>query len=149
MTRVSLAELPELVDRDLGPTDWLEISQERVNEFARSADDSQWIHTDPGRAASGPFGTTVVHGFLTLALVVRFWDELVQLDDVELTVNYGLNRVRFPAPVPVGSRIRGRLRILDAAEVSGGAQATIAFQVEVEGSEKPACAAELLLRFLR
>jgi acyl dehydratase len=148
-TVVELDSLADLVDVELGPTDWLEITQDRVDGFAAPAGDTQWIHTDPERAASGPFGTTVVHGFLTLALAVKFWDELVRLDDVRLTVNYGLNRVRFPAPVPVGSRIRGRFRVLDVADVEGGVQATIATTIELEGAAKPACVAELLLRFLR
>jgi acyl dehydratase len=146
-TALELASLPDLVGRELGPTPWLEVTQERVDAFARSADDTQWIHTDRRRAAAGPFGTTIAHGFLTLALAVRFWDELVRLEDVRLTVNYGLNRVRFPAAVPTGSRIRGRLRVHEVAEIEAGAQATIGVTIELEGATKPACVAELVLRF--
>jgi acyl dehydratase len=141
--------LPDLVGRELGPTPWFEITQERIDAFAASADDTQWIHTDPDLAADGPFGATVAHGFLTLALAVRFWDELVRFEDARLTVNYGLNRVRFPAPVVVGSRIRGRFRVVDVAEVEGGAQAAIAATIELHATTKPACVAELVLLFLR
>ena len=119
-TALRLESLPQLLGHELGPTRWLEITQDRVDAFAASADDTQWIHTDPVRAAEGPFGATVAHGFLTLALAVRFWDELVRFEDVRLTVNYGLNRVRFPAPVVVGSLIRGRLRIVEARSSFAG-----------------------------
>jgi acyl dehydratase len=146
---VRIDELSDLAGRRLGPTDWLEITQQRIDRFAHSVDDNQWIHVDPARAAEGPFGATVAHGFLTLTLAVRFWYGTVEVEDAGLIVNYGLNRVRFPAPVPAGSRIRGVFDVQDVAEVAGGAQATIAVTIEVEGSEKPACAAELLLRFLR
>jgi acyl dehydratase len=146
---VRIDELSDLAGRRLGPTDWLEITQQRIDRFAHSVDDNQWIHVDPARAAEGPFGATVADGFLTLTLAVRFWYGTVEVEDAGLIVNYGLNRVRFPAPVPAGSRIRGVFDVQDVAEVAGGAQATIAVTIEVEGSEKPACAAELLLRFLR
>ena len=141
--------ISDLVGQEL-VSDWREITQERIDLFARATDDPQWIHTDPERAATGPFGTTIAHGFLTLSLVVPLFEEaLPALEGYGLTVNYGLNRVRFPAPVPAGSRIRGRFRIESVEEVRGGEQARVAATVELEGSEKPACVAEALFRFLQ
>jgi acyl dehydratase len=129
---------------------WREIAQARVDLFADATDDPQWIHVDPERAAAGPFGTTIAHGFLTLSLVVPLFEEaLPQLDGYSLTVNYGLNRVRFTAPLPSGSRIRGRFRVESVEDVSGGEQATVAVTIEREGHEKPVCVAEALFRFLR
>jgi len=128
---------------------WLEISQARIDEFARATDDPQWIHTDPERAAAGPFGTTIAHGFLTLSLVVPLFDQaLPALEGYGMTLNYGLNRVRFTSPVAVGSSIRGRFRIEDVEEVAFGKQARVAVTIELEGQEKPACVAEALFRFL-
>ena len=139
----------DLVGQEL-VSEWREIAQERIDQFAEATDDPQWIHVDPARAEQGPFGTTIAHGFLTLSLVVPLFEEaLPPLDGYGLTVNYGLNRVRFTAPVPVGSRIRGRFRIEAVDEVAGGEQATVAATVELEGSERPACVAEALFRFLR
>jgi acyl dehydratase len=129
---------------------WREIDQARVDLFAEATDDPQWIHTDPERAAAGPFGTTIAHGFLTLSLLVPLFEEaLPPLEGYALTVNYGLNRVRFTAPLPVGSRIRARFRIEDVEDVQGGEQARVAATVEREGQEKPVCVAEALFRFLR
>jgi acyl dehydratase len=128
---------------------WLEIDQARIDEFARATDDLQWIHTDPERAAAGPFGTTIAHGFLTLSLVVPLFDQaLPELEGYGMTLNYGLNRVRFTSPVAVGSRIRGRFRVEDVEEVALGKQARVAATIELEGQEKPACVAEALFRFL-
>jgi acyl dehydratase len=135
------------VGAEYGPTGWLEITQERIDAFAGATDDHQSIHVDPELAAAGPFGTTVAHGFLTLSLVVRLWNEVAPVHD-GVTLNYGLNRVRFPAPVPVGSRVRGRFRVESVEDVAGGTQATIAATIEREGSEKPVCVAELLFRRL-
>ena len=143
------ATLTDLVGAEVGPTGWLEITQGRVDEFARATDDPQWIHTDPERAASGPFGGTIAHGFLTLSLCVPFLYELMPDRGFALTVNYGVNRVRFPAPVPVGSRIRARFRVDSVDEVAGGEQAVITTTVERDGSEKPVCVAELVVRLLR
>jgi len=129
---------------------WRELDQARIDQFAGATDDPQWIHVDPARAAAGPFGTTIAHGFLTLSLVVPLFEEaLPPLEGYALTVNYGLNRVRFTAPVPVGSRIRGRFRVDAVDEIPGGEQLTVAATVELEGSEKPACVAEALFRFYR
>ncbi len=131
-------------------SDWFAIEQERIDEFARATDDPQWIHTDPVRAAAGPFGATIAHGFLTLSLVVPLFEQaLPTLDGYRLSVNYGLNRVRFPAPVPAGSRVRARFVVEDVEEVSGGEQARVAATIEREGQEKPVCVAEALFRFLR
>jgi acyl dehydratase len=128
---------------------WLEIDQARIDEFARATDDLQWIHTDPERAAAGPFGTTIAHGFLTLSLVVPLFEQaLPPLEGYGLTLNYGLNRVRFTSPVPVGSLIRGRFRVEDVEEVALGKQARVAATIELEGQGKPACVAEALFRFL-
>jgi acyl dehydratase len=141
--------IDDLVGQEL-LSGWREIAQERVNRFAEATDDSQWIHVDPERAAQGPFGTTIAHGFLTLSLVVPlFEDALPALEGYSLTVNYGLNRVRFTSPVPVGSSIRGRFRVERVDEVAGGVQATVAATIEREGHEKPVCVAEALFRFLR
>ena len=139
----------DLVGQEL-VSDWLEITQARIDEFARATDDPQWIHTDPARAAEGPFGATIAHGFLTLSLVVPFFEQAMPaVEGYRLTLNYGLNRVRFTAPVPSGTRIRGRFRIEGVEEVSGGEQLTVAVTIERDGEEKPACVAEALFRFLR
>jgi acyl dehydratase len=138
----------DLVGQEL-VSPWLAIEQARIDEFARATDDPQWIHTDPERAAAGPFGTTIAHGFLTLSLVVPLFEQaLPALDGYAMTLNYGLNRVRFTSPVPVGSRIRGRFRIEEIEDVTGGKQARVAATIEREGQEKPACVAEALFRFL-
>ncbi len=134
---------------EVGPTDWREIKQSRIDAFADATDDPQWIHVDPVRAADGPFGTTVAHGFLTLSLLVPAAYELLPIENASATINYGLNKVRFPAPVPVGSKTRTRLRIDDVAEINGGVQVTMAATVEREGGDKPVCAAELVFRYYR
>ena len=140
--------IEDFVGREL-VSPWLEISQERIDEFARATDDPQWIHTDPERAAAGPFGTTIAHGFLTLSLVVPLFDQaLPAVEGYGMTLNYGLNRVRFTSPVPVGARIRGNFRIEDVADVASGKQACVSVTIELEGQEKPACVAEALFRFL-
>lgn len=142
-------EVRALVGRELEPTEWLEVTQARVDAFAACTGDHQWIHTDPERAAAGPFGATIAHGFLTLSLVVPLWEQAVRVEGFRLAVNYGLNRVRFPAPVPVGSRIRGRFEVLEVTELDGGGlQSVTRATIEREGSEKPVCVAELVLRFL-
>ena len=144
-----MSAFSDLIGKELGPTDWFEVDQERIDLFARATDDPQWIHTDPEKAAAGPFGTTIAHGFLTLALVVpMFAEALPPLDGYGMTLNYGLNRVRFTSPVPSGARIRGRFRIEDVEDVAFGKQARVAATIELEGQEKPACVAEALFRFL-
>ena len=133
---------------ELGPSRWVEIDQERVDRFAGSTEDSQWIHVDPERAASGPYGTTIAHGFLTLSLLPELWLELVDSGH-RATINYGVNRVRFPAPVPVPSRVRASFRVSEVAQVDGGEQAVIAATIERDGHVKPVCVAELVFRFVQ
>ena len=133
---------------ELGPSRWVEIDQDKVDRFAGSTEDSQWIHVNRERAAAGPFGTTIAHGFLTLSLLPELWFELFGDGGYDVTINYGVNRVRFPAPVPVPSRVRARFRVEDVEPVEGGDQARIAATVEREGLEKPVCVAELVFRFL-
>jgi len=147
---VTLDQLPSLVGRTLVSPNWLSISQERIDAFARATDDHQWIHVDPERAARhSPFRTTVAHGYLTLSLVVPMLFELLQVEGARLVINYGANKVRFPAPVPVGSRLRLAAEVLTAEPVEGGWQVTFRATVEVDGGSKPALAAEILFRFYR
>ena len=133
---------------ELGPSRWLEVDQGRIDSFASATEDSQWIHTNRERAAAGPFGVPIAHGFLTLSLLPELWFELFGDGGYALTVNYGVNRVRFPAPVPVGSRVRATFRVEDVEEVTGGEQARITATIEREGGDKPVCVAELVFRFL-
>lgn len=133
-----------LVGRELGPSSWIEIPQSRIDAFAAATDDPQWIHVDPERAAAGPFGTTIAHGFLTLALCVPMLYELLPPSG-NMVVNYGVDRVRFPAAVPSGSRVRGRFRVTSVEDAAGGERATIEAVVECEGVEKPVCVAQLVV----
>jgi acyl dehydratase len=145
-----MSTLRDLVGVDLEPTGWLEVSQARIDDFARATGDAQWIHTDPVRAAEGPFGTTIAHGYLTLALCSPLLSEaLAGLTGYGMGVNYGVNRVRFPAPVPAGSRIRARVTVASVDDVPGGDQAVVVATVEREGGEKPVCVAELVVRMMR
>ena len=134
--------------RELGPSRWVDIDQDRVDRFAGSTEDSQWIHVNRERAAGGPFGTTIAHGFLTLSLLPELWFELFGDGGYHVTINYGVNKVRFPAPVPVPSRVRASFRVGEVTPVEGGEQAVIAATIEREGHEKPVCVAELVFRFL-
>jgi acyl dehydratase len=145
--RTDVAGLGKLVGTELGPTDWRLVSQETVNAFADATDDHQWIHVDVERAKEGPFGGTIAHGYLTLSMVPVMQQELLDVHGAALTVNYGLDRLRFPAPVPVGSRIRARAVVSEVTDVSGGVQLKLTMTFEVESNEKPACVAEVLLRF--
>ncbi len=148
LTTVTLSELPTLVGRTLVSESWLPITQERVNEFARATDDTQWIHVDAERAARhSPFGATVAHGYLTLSMVVPMLFALLDVQGARLVINYGANKVRFPAPVPVGSRLRLAAEVLAVDPVEGGFQMSFRAAVEVEGGSKPAMAAEILFRF--
>ena len=131
----------------LGSSEWFEITQERVNTFADATDDHQWIHVDPERAAAeSPFGGPIGHGFLTLSLFIPMWSQVLRVTDVKMGVNYGLNKVRFPAPVPVGAKIRLTATLLDVEEVKGGLQLTVAGVIEREGSDKPVCVLESVSR---
>jgi acyl dehydratase len=142
-----LAELKKLSGSELGTSDWLTITQERINLFADATDDHQWIHVDPERAQGGPFGAPIAHGYLTLSLFVPLFTELLTVEGVTTKVNYGLNRVRFPAPVPAGARIRLAARIAGVDEVPGGVQVTIDGTIEIEGGAKPACVLQSVSRF--
>jgi acyl dehydratase len=141
-----LLELEALVGQELGVSDWVLIDQARIQRFADATDDQQWIHTDPVRAAAGPFGATIGHGFLTLSLLPKFFHEGYKVRETRMGVNYGLNKVRFPAPVPVGSRLRARFKLLAYEAIEGGAQLTVEVSVEREGGAKPVCVAESLTR---
>jgi acyl dehydratase len=133
-----------------GPSEWLELTQERIDQFAEATGDDQWIHVDPEKAAKGPFGTTIAHGFLTLSLLVKFqYETRPEPGEFRMGINYGVNKVRFPAPVPVGSRIRGHFEILEVGEVEGGVQIVTKGTVELEGGEKPVCVAEMVSRQYR
>jgi acyl dehydratase len=134
---------------ELGPSEWREVTQEQVNQFADATGDHQWLHVDVERAKDGPFGGPIAHGYLTLSLVAPAVMDLMPIEDASAIVNYGAGKVRFPAPVPVGSRVRVRLAIQEVEEVSGGIQPTIAATVEREGGDRPVCVAELLYRYLR
>ena len=143
-----LDEVRAAVGRDLGTSDWLEITQERVNQFADATGDHQWIHVDPVRAAAGPFGGPIAHGYLTLSLSNALLPEIVEVQGVSMGVNYGVGKVRFPAPVPVGSRIRASATLQGVEEVAGGVQTTMLITVEIEGGAKPACVIESISRYL-
>ncbi len=148
-TFARIEDLHALVGEPIGTSDWITLDQPRIDAFAAATDDRQWIHTDPVRAAAGPFGTTVAHGFLTLSLLPVFFETAFSVADTRMGVNYGLNRVRFPAPAPVGSRVRAHLRLLAFAALHDGAQLTVEVTVEREGSAKPVCVAESLIRHHR
>jgi len=142
----SPTDLAGSVGQHLGYSDWLEITQARIDAFADATDDHQWIHVDPERAKSGPFGTTIAHGYLTLSLAVRFVDEIFRVERVRMGVNYGTNKVRFISPVAVGSRLRAGGTLASVEEVPGGVQATLDVTFEMEGAEKPACVAQVVYR---
>jgi acyl dehydratase len=137
-----LAELELDVGGDPAVSDWIEITQKRIDLFADATGDHQWIHVDPERAKAGPFGTTIAHGFMTLSLLPEMAASAIRVDDVRMGVNYGLNKVRFPAPVPSGSRVRGHFKLLKFEHLEGGAQLTYEVRMEREGSDKPVCVAE-------
>ena len=143
----SVEELRAAVGEQLGWTDWLEIEQKRIDLFAEATGDHQWIHVDPEQAAGGPFGTTIAHGFLTLSLIPSFTPQLFRVEGVRMGVNYGVNKVRFPAPVPVGSRLRATARIAELTEAGGGVQLVTQVTIEREGGDKPVCVAETVARF--
>lgn len=143
----SLAELPACKGQEVAVTDWITITQEQVNQFADATGDHQWIHVDVERARNGPFGGTIAHGFLTLSLVPKFFDAAIEIRNTRMGVNYGLNKVRFTAPVPVGSRLRARLKLLDCEPIDqGGMQMAWLVTIEREGADKPVCIAESLGR---
>ena len=140
-------ELSHLVGRNLGPTEWMVVDQARINCFADATDDHQWIHVDIEAAKNGPFGQTIAHGYLTLALVNKFLPDLVTVTRSSMGVNYGCERVRFPAPLPVNTRIRGTGEVLAVQQVSGGQQLVVRVTVQIEDGERPACVADTISRF--
>jgi acyl dehydratase len=146
-TIASLADLPALVGQEVATSDWITVTQEQVNLFAQATGDHQWIHVDVEKAKAGPFGGPIAHGFLTLSLLPRFFESAIAIGGTRMGVNYGLNKVRFTAPVPVGSRLRARLTLLACEPIeNNGVQMTWKVSVEREGSDKPVCVAESLGR---
>ena len=149
-TTTTIAELPGLKGTELGTSDWIEVTQDRVNTFADATGDHQWIHVDVERAkAESPFGGPIAHGYLTLSLLIPLYAQVLTVSDAVMGVNYGLNKVRFPAPVPVGSKIRMTATLKDVEEVAGGLQLTVSAVIEREGGDKPVCIAEPIFRTYR
>jgi acyl dehydratase len=148
MRTVTIADLPDLEGATLGPGTWHEISQDQVDRFADATGDHQWIHVDPARAATGPFGRTIAHGYLTLAVIPALLDDLLNVDGVSQAINYGLDKVRFPAPAPVGSRVRLTAAVERVERVRAGFQATLAATVECDAAPKPVCVAHALYRYI-
>jgi acyl dehydratase len=139
-------ELKAAVGVPLGSSDWVTVDQKQIDTFAEATGDHQWIHVDVEKAKNGPFGRTIAHGFLTLSLAPIFGWQVYKVENVKMGINYGLNKVRFTSPVPVGSRLRGNFELIDVSDVTGGVQVACKVTIEIEGSEKPACVAETLTR---
>jgi acyl dehydratase len=148
-TVIDIADLPSKVGEHLGYSGWQTITQEQVNLFADATGDQQWIHTDPERAASGPFGGPIAHGYLTLSLLPVLLTQVLAVSGITMGVNYGANRVRFPAPVPVGSELRVGITLAAVEEVQGGVQVTIDAVFEVKDAPKPSCVAQVVFRYYR
>ena len=144
----NLSEFAAAQGSQFGPTDWIKISQDRINLFADATEDHQWIHVDPERAANGPFGSTIAHGLLTLSLLPHFSHQLYRVDNVAMAINYGYDKVRFISPVKVGANVRARGELTSVNRLEGAVQATMTITVEIEGSEKPAAVAESIVRFI-
>ena len=144
----SPADVLSAVGTQLGPTDWVTITQEQINAFADATLDNQWIHVDTERAKAGPFGTPIAHGFLTMSLAAHFLAQLVHVSNISMGINYGVDKVRFPAPVPVNSKVRARGELLDAKAVPGGVQATTRITIEREGGDKPVAIVDTISRYL-
>ncbi|MCL4183262.1 MAG: MaoC family dehydratase [Burkholderiaceae bacterium] len=143
----SLAELPPLVGQEIAVSDWVKVTQQRIDQFAEATGDHQWIHVDPQRAASGPFGTTIAHGYLTLSMLPLFAQSALEFRGVRMAVNYGLNRVRFMSPVPVDSELRARFKLVSVEDIAGnGMQVTTEVTVERKGGDRPVCVAEAIAR---
>ncbi|MEX1665159.1 MaoC family dehydratase [Zhongshania arctica] len=140
-------ELFSALGAELGTSDWLELDQQRINLFADATGDHQWIHVDPERAKDGPFGKCIAHGYLTLSLVNLFLPQIVDVQGISMGVNVGCDRIRFPAPVPVGSRVRGSGELISVEEIKGGVQAVVRVTVEIEGNDRPACVADTISRY--
>ncbi len=149
MTSVEkLDDLASFVGKELGTSSWVDVDQDRINTFAHATGDHQWIHVDAERAKDGPFGRTIAHGYLTLSLLVPMWADILKVGDVQTVLNYGLNKVRFPSPVPVDSKIRARATLAAFDAIPGGAQLAVDIAVERQDGGKPACVAQLVLRYL-
>jgi acyl dehydratase len=146
MTRVfdSLDDFKAAAGEELGKSDWLTITQEQINTFADATGDHQWIHVDPERAATGPFGTTIAHGYLTLSLLPAFGEQIYSVNGLAFGMNYGSNKVRFPSPVPVDSKLRATATLKETAEIAIGTQCVVNFVIEREGADKPVCIAEVV-----
>jgi acyl dehydratase len=144
----NLSEFAAAQGSQFGPTDWIKISQDRINLFADATEDHQWIHVDPERAANGPFGSTIAHGLLTLSLLPHFSHQLYRGDNVAMAINYGYDKVRFISPVKVGANVRARGELTSVNRLGGAVQATMTITVEIEGSEKPGAVAESIVRFI-
>jgi acyl dehydratase len=147
-TYAHVADLAALAGQEVGTSDWVVVTQASIDQFAQATGDAQWIHVDPARAADGPFGTTVAHGFLTLSLLSQLFAAAIAFGDVRMSLNYGFDRVRFPSPVPVGSRLRAVCMLKKYEAIADGAQVTLSVTIEREGSTKPACVADWLTRHL-
>lgn len=142
----TLAELADCVGQEVAVSDWMPVTQPMIQQFADATGDHQWIHLDATRAKAGPFGSTIAHGFLTLSMIPAFAQSAYAVEGIRMGVNYGLNKVRFTAPVPVGSRLRGRMKLLSAEPIEGGRQLCWQVTIEREGSDKPVCVAETIAR---
>jgi acyl dehydratase len=143
----SPSELKSAVGKHLGYSDWLEITQQRINQFADATGDHQWIHVDPERAKKGPFGAPIAHGYLTLSLVSMFLPQIIEVHGIAMGINYGTEKVRFPSPVTVGSRIRAGGELVSLEDVKGGVQAVVRVTIEIEGKDKPACVVDTISRY--
>jgi len=142
-------DLLTMIGQDLGSSPWLDVTQARIDLFAEATDDHQWIHVDVERAKDGPFGGPIAHGYLTLSLLIPLWSEILVIEDMDMAVNYGLNKVRFPAPVPAGARVQVTATLADAEEVPGGIQATVDAVMRVDGADKPVCTAQMVHRYYK
>ncbi|EFG78494.1 MaoC-like protein [Mycobacterium parascrofulaceum ATCC BAA-614] len=147
-TYANLAEFESATGHELGPTDWVEVGQERINLFADATDDHQWIHVDPLRAKDGPFGGTIAHGLLTLSLLPRFMHELYSVEGVKMAINYGFNKARFITPVAVGAKIRASARVEQVTRVGDAVQATLITTIDIDGATKPAAVVESIVRYV-
>jgi acyl dehydratase len=144
----NLDALKDAVGRHLGYGAWVEITQDRINTFADATDDHQWIHVDPDAASKGPFGATIAHGYLTLSLASLFLSQCAAVGGISMGINYGVNKARFPSPVPVGSKVRGGCELVEVTDIPGGVQAVIRVTIEVDGGDKPACVVDTVTRYL-
>ncbi len=143
-----ISELASAAGTELGSSDWVVVDQKRIDSFADATGDHQWIHVDPAKAAAGPFGGTIAHGMLTVSLVPAFLQEIYGVDGILMAINYGLNKVRFPAPVPSGSRLRGTSKVVEVTQLDGAVQWVLSTTVEIENGTKPACVAESIVRYM-